>query len=119
MSNKSKQGHNIQIKPQNIGTIDRTVRAVIGVALLASLFIASRTTETFFGFTSEEFPYYVVALAAIYPALTAIFGWDPIYQVLRVRSETPLEGDVSGSVKEQVEAVAESLGRDKHHSHQH
>ena len=119
MSNKSKQDHSIQEKPQNIGTIDRVFRILLGLLLLSTMFIASRTTETFLGFTSEEFPYTWVALLAIYPMLTAILGWDPILQSRGVRSETHLKGDVSGTVKDQVEAVADASKRQWREARQH
>lgn len=117
MSNVSKHTHKPQMKPQNIGTIDRLLRAIIGFGLLSTVFIAAKTTGTFFGYSTENFPYYAVTLLSIYPALTAVLGWDPIYQVLRVRSETALKADVSGTVKEQAEAVIDSVS-DKLHTQQ-
>lgn len=101
-----------QWKPQNIGTIDRLIRAALGVFFLSSIFIASRATTPFFGFTTDNFPYFYATLLGFYPALTAILGWDPLYQVFRVRSSSSVSWDVSGTVKEQLDAVVGELKPD-------
>lgn len=67
--------HTNKIAPvQNIGLADRIIRFFVGGALLAggSLWIA----------TGNELIYGTIAcLIGIYPLMTTMMGWDPIYQI--------------------------------------
>ena len=67
--------HTYKLAPvQNIGLVDRIARFFVGGALLAggTLWIA----------LGNEILYGVVAaLLSIYPLMTTMMGWDPIYQL--------------------------------------
>ncbi|MFC1751273.1 DUF2892 domain-containing protein [Pseudomonadota bacterium] len=60
---------------QNIGLVDRTVRIAIGMALILGV-----VTNTF----GHELNF--IAILAVYPCLTGMFGWDPLYSFRRVKS---------------------------------
>lgn len=64
---------------QNEGAVDRVVRNVIGWSLMgiAAFDLAQGASVTWHGY---------VILLAIYPLLTSILGWDPLYQMLRTRT---------------------------------
>ena len=109
MSNKTKQRNTIQFKPQNLGSIDRSLRAIVGFTALITVLVAARSQGMFLGYSPDEFPYFWVSLIAFYPTLTAMLGWDPFYQVFGIRSETPLKGDVSGTIPEQTDALIDAL----------
>lgn len=65
---------------QNLGWLDRVVRAMAGAALLAFAVTAISANEE-----NLAWALYAV-LFSVYPLLTAIVGWDPIYESLTVRS---------------------------------
>ncbi len=54
----------------NIGTADRLARFVLGAILIAMIF-------------SPNFNSTWVSLLSIYPIMTAIMAWDPIYAYLQ------------------------------------
>ena len=49
---------------KNMGTIDRTVRLLLGIALIAAVFIGPQTPWGWIG---------------VVPLLTALLGWCPLY----------------------------------------
>lgn len=57
----------------NVGSIDRILRIVIGVALLA------------FAFTSSH-PYTWLGYIGVMPLLTAAMGWCPAYTLLGIKT---------------------------------
>lgn len=57
---------------QNLGKVDRTVRAVITATLLGSVMTDSHMV------TGSAF---VMVAFAIYSGLTALLGWDPLYSL--------------------------------------
>ena len=62
----------------NIGYMDATLRMLVGIALIApALMQVPHSTWGFVG---------VSALLSIYPFVTAICRWDPMYQLFDVRS---------------------------------
>lgn len=63
---------------RNVGGIDKAIRILIGLALLA-----------FALFTSG--PYHWAGLIGVVPILTAAIGWCPLYTVLGIRT-CPTEG---------------------------
>jgi len=69
---------------QNMGLADRMLRVFIGTALLAGGIVSIFNNATL---TWE--PY--AMLISIYPLLTCILGWDPLYTSLGVRT-CSLEG---------------------------
>jgi hypothetical protein len=64
----------------NVGTIDRTIRIILGVALLAMVFVGPQT------------PW---GLAGLIPLITAFVGFCPAYRLLGIRTcavPTPGQG---------------------------
>jgi uncharacterized membrane protein HdeD (DUF308 family) len=55
----------------NEGALDRTVRIVLGIALLSLTFVGPRT---------------LLGLIGVVPLLTGIVGFCPLYRVLGVRT---------------------------------
>jgi hypothetical protein len=62
----------------NVGSIDKVVRIVIGIALLSMLFLVEGSAKWF-------------GLIGIVPLGTALVGWCPLYSVLGL-STCPPEG---------------------------
>jgi hypothetical protein len=56
---------------RNVGTIDRAVRVVLGIALLSLIFIG---------------PHSWLGLIGLVPLLTGLFGFCPLYRVLGLRT---------------------------------
>jgi hypothetical protein len=56
---------------KNVGTIDRALRAVVGLALIAIVFVGPQTPWGWLG---------------IVPLATAAMGWCPLYTVLGIRT---------------------------------
>ena len=54
---------------QNVGNIDRTLRALIGITLIAMVFVGPQTVWGWIG---------------IVPLATAIMGWCPPYALLGI-----------------------------------
>lgn len=63
-----------KILPHNVGTVDRLVRAVLGLALLGLVFFGPRT------------PW---GLLGLVPLLTALVGSCPLYTALGLRTWSP------------------------------
>ena len=55
----------------NVGAIDKAVRVVLGVALLSLLFVVDGGLRW-------------VGLLGVVPLTTALFGYCPLYSVLRI-----------------------------------
>jgi hypothetical protein len=60
----------------NVGTVDKAVRVVLGVALLSLLFVFDGTLR-------------LVGLIGLVPLATALFGYCPLYTLLGVRTCAP------------------------------
>lgn len=62
---------------KNIHVIERVLRLFIGFSFIASVF-----------FIPAPFDYLIILpLLAIYPCLTAMVGWDPVYYLADVSQE--------------------------------
>ncbi len=98
---------------QNIGFVDRIIRGVIAV-----LVIGLPPLALVFGGSVSWHGY--VILLGIYPALTAILGWDPFYVLFNVRSCGSSRRNRCGTFPFEVNAA---LGRntsvDKDHNFDH
>ncbi|PTQ55095.1 MAG: hypothetical protein BSOLF_0368 [Candidatus Carbobacillus altaicus] len=55
--------------PQNIGTVDRVIRAIIGIILLVLVFTGPKTMWGWIG---------------LIPLLTALLGYCPLYQIFGI-----------------------------------
>ncbi len=60
---------------QNLGLLDRTVRILIGAAMIGVVLSATLGNALNF-----------LAILAIYPCLTGMFGYDPLYSFKRVKT---------------------------------
>ena len=56
---------------QNVGTIDRAIRAVVGLGLIALVFVGPQTIWGWIG---------------IVPLVTAVVGWCPPYALLGINT---------------------------------
>lgn len=56
---------------KNIGTVDRVLRIVVGVVLIALVFVGPMTPWGWIG---------------VIPILTALIGWCPAYTLLGIRT---------------------------------
>lgn len=55
----------------NVGTVDRIIRIVVGLALIAIVFVGPQTPWGWIG---------------IIPLATAIIGWCPLYSLIGLRT---------------------------------
>lgn len=58
--------------PKNVGAVDRVIRTILGVALLAFFFLV------------PESPWHWAGLIGIVPLFTVAVGWCPLYSILGV-----------------------------------
>lgn len=89
---------------QNLGWLDRTLRVLIGAALISVVFV-----DLYRGMPLGWHAY--LALIAIYPFATAIIGWDPFYAMGHVKSCDTSKRNQCGTFPYEVEAAA---GKDVH-----
>jgi hypothetical protein len=71
---------------QNIGLIDRLLRAVIGSAMLAGGTAVLLQASALPAITAMEAAMLGMILVSIYPLLTAVVGVDPFYSAAGIRS---------------------------------
>lgn len=64
---------------QNMGWIDRTVRTLIGLAMVVVVLMEIQKSGNLGA-------YAYLPILAIYPLMTAILGWDPLYAAGDVKS---------------------------------
>jgi hypothetical protein len=57
---------------RNVGTVDRIIRVIVGLAILALVIVGPKTAWGWLG---------------LVPLVTALVGWCPLYSVLRVRTK--------------------------------
>lgn len=55
----------------NIGNIDRIIRILVGIALIAIVFVGPQTPYGWFG---------------IVPLATALIGWCPVYKLIGIKT---------------------------------
>lgn len=89
---------NIQ-DPHNIGLIDRAVRFFAGGALLFVGVISAVTADGIQVWQA------VLVLVSIYPLMTCMMGWDPVYQIIGVRTGSDSGRNVTGTLPYQVDAA--------------
>ena len=88
----------------NIGLADRVIRFIVGFALLGTGAIGMTATPTI---TALEA---VAVIVSIYPLMTSMLGWDPLYALFGART-CSIEGgrNQCGTFPYEVDAA---LGRD-------
>lgn len=79
----------------NIGLVDRTIRFAIGGVLFSA------------GALSEVLTFWetVSMIVALYPLLTSVIGWDPVYQFAEYRSGRNSGHNVTGTLPYQIDAA--------------
>lgn len=85
---------------QNLGWLDRVIRVVIGTAMLAYPVFQIATSET----VQEPWLMYSMLLS-IYPLLTAILGYDPLYAQFVIRTCDTSERNQCGTFPYEVDAA--------------
>lgn len=108
ISSQSNKEHNLGNQnipnPYNIGFLDRSLRFIVGGAMLGSVFFLSPSVVvSMFGY--EVMLLKVLSLASLYPLLTAWIGLDPIYHILSIDSATKLKEDKCGDIVDQVKTA--------------
>ncbi len=104
----------VKLRPvQNIGLNDRVIRGVIALLVMGYPFL-NMQNEQFLG--GEIYLIFI----GLYPALTAILGWDPLYTLTNYRTCGVGHRNVCGTFPYQV---ASALGHtpvvDKEHAYDH
>jgi hypothetical protein len=85
---------------QNIGIVDRMVRVVIATALISiPAYVLSMTDAVF------SLGLGIAILLSVYPALTAILGWDPFYSTVSVRTCGNTGWNQCGTLPYEVDAA--------------
>lgn len=79
MKGDYKMDTNVQLETsQNLSIMDRAARIALGVGLFAMAF-ADLAHGAHMGW-----PHIMAISIGLYPNLTGMFGWDPVYQVTHV-----------------------------------
>lgn len=83
---------------QNMGLVDRVLRFILGLALIVVVLMELGNGEAL-GM------YAYLPIIAIYPLMTAILGWDPLYHLGHVRSCQASGRNSCGTLPYEVEAA--------------
>ena len=59
---------------QNVGTVDRIIRVIVGLAVLSLIFILSGGIR-------------FIGLIGLIPLLTGIIGWCPLYTLFKISTK--------------------------------
>jgi len=87
---------------QNLGWIDRTLRLIVGAALIAVVLLQLQQGNTL-GLLAY------LPIVAIYPLLSGILGWDPLYAVGHIKSCDTSSRNKCGTYLFEVESA---VGKD-------
>jgi hypothetical protein len=82
--------------PQNLGWLDRCMRVLVGAALIGVCMYVFEAGVTW--------PAYL-ALVAVYPLLTGMIGYDPLYEIFAVRSCGVSERNQCGTFPFEIDAA--------------
>ncbi len=85
---------------ENIGLVDRVIRLLIGAALIGTSYYYVAHLNQVAGVWDMWGTYAI--LFAIYPLMTAMLGWDPLYSLFRVRTCSDAGRHQSGSMPYQI-----------------
>jgi len=88
---------------QNLGLADRVLRLFMSIVFLAGPLIHLQITGELMSWHA------LVALLSIYPFMTAMLGWDPLYSMLGTQSCRLTGRNQCGTLPYQVDAA---LGHD-------
>lgn len=89
----------------NIGLIDRVVRLVVGIAMLAGGAFYVAQAGALHTYTTTEMTMLITILVSIYPLLTAVLGVDPIYTVTDTSSGSNTGRNQCGTFPYQIKAA--------------
>lgn len=89
---------------QNMGLVDRVLRAVIGGGVLGTIVFYYAFSSPLL---SDGWEFLVVAVS-LYPIWTAVTGWDPFYSLFDIKSGKDTGRNQCGTFPYQIEAA---LGR--------
>ena len=96
---------------QNLGLIDRVVRAI-----LATVFLGGAIAHLMLYGTFITPVHGLVMVLSIYPALTSIVGWDPFYQMIGGKSCGIGERNQCGTLPYEIDAALGHHPIPKNHS---
>lgn len=89
---------------QNMGWLDRVVRVLVGAGLVGVVFM-----DIYAGQPLSWHAY--LPIIAIYPLITAIMGWDPLYAAGHVKTCDGSQRNQCGTFPYEVETA---VGKDVH-----
>ncbi len=89
---------------QNLGWLDRTIRVVLGFALIAIAYFNLRQ-----GVTLGWYAY--LPILGLYPLFTGMFGWDPFYAAIHVKTCDTSSHNQCGTYPYEIESAT---GKDVH-----
>lgn len=82
---------------QNVGAVDRLARVIIGTIMIGAWFLYPiHTIHSWFA---------VLPLVGVYPFLTGILGWCPIYAMLHKKSCGTGKYNTCGTLPEQLKQL--------------
>jgi len=84
---------------QNMGWLDRVVRIILGFALLGVVYMDLKNGVSL-GW------YAILPIISIYPFMTGILGWDPLYAASHVKSCDTSQRNQCGTFPYEIEAAA-------------
>lgn len=80
---------------QNIGLIDRSVRILVGLAMVGSWF--------FYPIESVSLWFAMLPLLGVFPLLSGILGWCPVYAIFRTKSCGMDKRNTCGTLPDQID----------------
>lgn len=92
---------------ENLGWPDRAIRLVIGTALVVVplTIITVNIPRIDLGVASLSGWLYVSILVAVYPFLTTVLGWDPLYSLFKVCSCGGSDKNPCGTLPYELDAA--------------
>ena len=91
---------------ENLGWLDRAIRLMVGTVLVAvPLTILTLKAPGLDDGTTVSGWLYAVMLLALYPFWTTTIGWDPLYDLFKVRSCGGSEKNPCGTLPYELDAA--------------
>lgn len=88
---------------QNLGWLDRVIRVIAGTLGIAV------PSALLFSDVSDAWWIYTTILLSVYPLLSGMLGWDPLYSTLGIKSCDTSDINQCGTFPYEIDAA---LGRD-------
>ena len=80
---------------QNIGLIDRSVRVIVGLAMISAWF--------FYPVESVSLWFAILPLLGVFPLLSGILGWCPTYAIFHTKSCGTDKRNSCGTLPDQLD----------------